>query len=77
MLFVRRVAHHSGQDFAYVALDVKAAFPSVPTAFMERTYRGMGMEGTDELDGLRQFCSPSTVKALCGFVYTTGLAARS
>ncbi len=45
------------QDFAYVALDVKAAFPSVPTEFMERTYRGMGMDGTDELDGLpvRQF----------------------
>ncbi len=43
------------QDFAYVALDVKAAFPSVPTEFMERTYSGMGMEGTDELDGLRQF----------------------
>ena len=43
------------QDFAYVALDVKAAFPSVPTEFMERTYSGMGMEGTDELDGLRHF----------------------
>ncbi len=53
-----------GQDFAYVALDVKAAFPSVPTVLMDRTYRGMGMEGTDELDGLDDsFCDQSTAIA--------------